>query len=87
MDGGNSTERIRNQIMVDEKEEAATVREITDAEWKKQVLYLQSIVVMKRDYWEQHKANTKAAKEQYDEAVDNLIQASGESDLPLFDTE
>lgn len=61
-----------------------SVRKITDAEWKKQVRHLQDITVAWRTKWFSLKEATSTAKKAYEESVDELIQAVGEDDLPLF---
>ncbi len=61
-----------------------TVRKITDAEWKVQVRHLQGTTVALRDRWVELKEATSTAKKEYEESVDELIQAVGEDDLPLF---
>ncbi len=61
-----------------------TVRKITDAEWKVQIRHLKGDAVSLRDRWTDLKEATSVAKKAYDEAVEMLIQAVGEDDLPLF---
>ena len=60
------------------------IRKITSEEWQRQIKHLQNRVLILSNKHSIVKAQAKAAKDEYDIAVECLLQAIGEDDLPLF---